>query len=62
MKILVDKLPDEPKQCPYSEYRQNVKKYSWYGCSKCSLVCEIGKPGWECPVFTGLDTVKMIKE
>lgn len=53
MKIVVDQMPDKPSDCPHSIYR-DAKSYGWYGCSKRSIVCEIGEPGRECPIYIGL--------
>lgn len=53
MKIVVDQMPDKPSDCPYSICR-DAKSSGWYGCSKRSIVCEIGQPGRECPIYIGL--------
>lgn len=53
MKIVVDQMPDKPSDCPHSIYR-DAKSSGWYGCSKRSIVCEIGEPGRECPIYIGL--------
>lgn len=53
MKIVVDQMPDNPSGCPYSIY-SDAKSFEWYSCSKNSICCEIGKPGWQCPIYVGI--------
>lgn len=40
MKILVDKMPENPIDCPYSEIREKNKECWWVSCTKGSFVCE----------------------
>lgn len=53
MRIVVDEMPTNPDACPYSQYN-DVRSYEWFSCSKKSIVCEIGKDGWDCPFFTDM--------
>lgn len=39
MRIIVDEIPKEPKDCPYSETRKH-KERQWVTCTKGSFVCE----------------------
>lgn len=39
MRIIVDEIPEEPKDCPYSETRKH-KERQWATCTKGSFACE----------------------
>lgn len=54
MKIVVDKMPDHPENCPYKAHRENGVGDKWIGCTLCSIVCEDTK---KCPVFASLPEV-----
>lgn len=55
MKIVVDKMPDSPCQCPHAVCH-DARTFDWYNCSKCGDFCEckIGEHGWECPIYVGV--------
>ena len=40
MKILVDEIPKDPRDCPQSAIRESKDKYWWISCTKGSFVCE----------------------
>lgn len=52
MKILVDKMPETPKDCPYCIIRDDR---GWYGCDLRSISCVDTK---SCPVFAQTVEVK----
>ena len=52
MKILVDKMPESPEDCPYSILRENTLGDSWLSCTKGMCVCENIK---YCRFFTDLN-------
>ena len=52
MKILVDKMPESPEDCPYSILRENTFGDSWVSCTKGMCVCENIK---YCRFFTDLN-------
>ena len=51
MKILVNKMPESPGDCPYSILRENTLGDSWLSCTKGKRVCENTK---YCRFFTDL--------
>lgn len=57
MKIVVDKLPNKPQDCPHSELRGN-RNFRWYGCRVGSIGCEVDEKG--CPFYIDIKTA--IKE
>lgn len=54
MKILVDKLPNKPQDCPKARLNGN-RNFQWYGCSIGSIACEVDKKG--CPFYIDIKTV-----
>lgn len=60
MKILVDKLPNKPQDCPHARFKDNAKGYCWYGCSIGQIVCEVDKK--DCPFYTDMKTIEMQKK
>ena len=55
MKIVVDKLPKTPCECPFSEFQLTTKE--WYSCRLCSHVCEVDTKG--CPHFTDINELNL---
>lgn len=50
MKIIVDEIPKEPKDCPYSEVRIH-KAHQWVTCTKGNFMCEDTK---QCKYFKSI--------
>lgn len=50
MKILVDEMPKNTEECPYSEIHGNAKGDTWFGCrySGITACSDVSK----CPYFT----------
>lgn len=48
MKIIVDEMPKEPIDCPYSEVREKDKTCWWIACTKGRFVCKDTK---DCKYF-----------
>ena len=51
MKILVDEMPQNPSDCPYSELRGNLRGDIWTGCTKGTFVCQDTK---KCKFFKAI--------
>lgn len=58
MRILVDKLPESPRECRFHEGKVSDRLPSgenWIdGCANSrdrNFQCKIGQPGFECPYF-----------
>lgn len=60
MKILVDKMPNSPKDCLFSRYTENGKGNTYYACTRGSIVCPI--PNRACPYFTDAKKPKGISD
>lgn len=39
MKIIVDEMPINPEDCPYSSRNENINRDHWIGCNLRSIVC-----------------------
>ena len=50
MRIVVDKMPKTPEECPYREKQQNFAGASWIVCGMEDIDCKDTK---ECPFFAG---------
>lgn len=51
MQILVDKMPEDPEDCPYASYVSNRCGDGWVSCQKASIVCEDTS---KCPFFRAI--------
>ena len=56
MKIIVDKMPEHPIDCRYSEIREKDKKCWWVSCTKGQFVCEDTK---NCKYFRSITDFNM---
>ena len=50
MKILVDKMPETTKDCPYSCLRSNAEGFEWYSCALKDTLCCVNTT--KCPYFS----------